>query len=68
MWRFLLLLLAGCATQPEGICIEWDIRETTREKCIPLYGQMICSEQIVHTYQCVLRAEDGNTEKRQSES
>lgn len=68
MWRFLPLLLAGCASQPEGACLEWDIQESVRENCIPMYGQMICVEQIVHTYQCVLRAEDGNTEKRQSES
>lgn len=68
MWRFLLLLLAGCASQPKGICLDWDVREEVREKCIPLYGQLICAEQIVHTYQCVLRAEDGNAEKRESES
>ena len=60
MWRFLLLLLAGCAANERGECLDWDVRETRREKCIPLYGELLCADEITHTYTCVLREDDGN--------
>lgn len=68
MWRFLLLLLAGCATQERGDCIDWKIYEVPHEKCTPLYGTFVCHTQILHHYQCILREDNGNTEKRESES
>ena len=61
MWRFLLLLLAGCVSTERGECLDWDVREEVREKCVPLYGQIVCTEEVRHTYKCILRAEDGNT-------
>lgn len=68
MWRFLLLLLAGCATQERGDCLDWKIYEVPLEKCTPLYGTFICQTQILHHYHCILREDNGNTEKRESES
>ena len=58
MWRFLLLVvLSGCVQPERGVCLDWDIKEEIRDECTPLYGQMICAERTVHTYQCVLREE-----------
>ena len=34
-----------------------------REKCVPLYGNLVCAQEVRHTYHCVLRAEDGSTRK-----
>ena len=61
MWRILLLLLAGCASTEKGECLDWDVREEVWEKCVPLYGNLVCTQEVRHTYRCILRAEDGNT-------
>lgn len=65
MWRFLLLLLAGCASTERGECLDWDIKQEIWEKCIPFYGQLICSEEVRHTYKCVLREEKPNESVRE---
>ena len=55
----LFLLLAGCtAVEEKGDCIDWEYYTDTVEKCIPLYGQLICAEQEVTRYVCTLRMED----------
>ncbi len=41
--------------------LDWDVREQILEKCVPLYGNLVCAQEVRHTYYCVLRAEDGNT-------
>ena len=53
-WIF-LLFLAGCTTTEKGMCLDWKVHEDVREECTPLYGNIICVERKVHTYQCILR-------------
>lgn len=53
------LVLVGCtAVEEKGDCIDWDYYTEIVEKCIPLYGQLICAEQEVTRYVCTLRLED----------
>ena len=45
--RFLLAVLlttvVSCSTiEDERICLDWDSRVVIREKCIPMYGALIC--------------------------
>jgi len=60
--RFLLAVLlttvVSCSTiEDERICLDWDSRVVIREKCIPMYGALICADQeIVQTW-CVLYEE-----------
>ena len=47
--RYLLvgLLLTGCTTtQDERICIDYKIISYESDKCVPLYGDIICHEVI----------------------
>jgi hypothetical protein len=54
-WVF-FAVLAGCVTPEEkGDCLDWEVLELVQEKCIPLYGNLICTEQVVHRYHCILR-------------
>ena len=49
-------VLAGCVTPEEkGNCLDWQVTETVQEKCIPMYGNLICAERVVHRYHCILR-------------
>lgn len=50
------LILSGCVVpeQDNRICLDWATREVIREKCIPMYGTLICAdEQRIETY-CIL--------------
>ena len=58
-WIIPLLIISGCAVpeQDNRICIDWDSRVVIREKCIPMYGALICAdEEKVETW-CVLYEE-----------
>lgn len=58
---FLFLLLAGCtAVEDKRDCIDWVYYTDIVEKCVPLYGQIICSEHEITRYVCKLRMEDTN--------
>lgn len=38
-----VLLITGCtATQDDRICLDYEVTPVEREKCIPLYGNIIC--------------------------
>ena len=52
-------LVVGCAApeQDNRICLDWDSRVVIREKCIPMYGTLICSEQEKTEMWCVLYEE-----------
>lgn len=57
----LFLLLAGCtAVEEKGDCIDWNYYTDVVEKCVPLYGQIICTEHEITRYVCKLRMEDTN--------
>lgn len=56
-----LLLLGGvsCVTaeQDDRICIDWDSRTVIQERCIPMYGALICVDEEKVQRWCVLYAE-----------
>ena len=53
------LMYTGCSTvENDRVCIDWRSREVVREKCIPLYGQLICSSEIKTELYCVLYDEE----------
>lgn len=55
----LSLLLVGCtAVEEKGDCIDWTYYTDVVEKCVPLYGQIICSEHEITRYVCKLRTKD----------
>lgn len=49
-----LLLLAGCVTQEEDtrICADYGTLVYVREKCVPLYGALICADQEITEVYC----------------
>ena len=55
-----LLALTACVTNEvdDRICIDYGSFTTVEEKCIPLYGAIICSERKVTKMYCKLYAED----------
>ncbi len=58
----LLLLLSGCVTEPDTrICAEYDSYNFMREKCIPIYGSLICVNQ-EHTHVFCKRYEEEKKE------
>jgi hypothetical protein len=58
----LLLLLSGCVTEPDTrICAEYDSHTFVREKCIPMYGALICVDQ-EHTHVFCKRYEEEKKE------
>lgn len=57
----LLLLVTSCTIVEKGDCLDWRHYKTREEVCTPLYGNLICVEQDVIKYFCVLR-EDPNAE------
>lgn len=53
------LLYTGCSTvDDDRICIDYGSFRTVEERCIPLYGAIICQEQEVTKTYCKLYAED----------
>lgn len=59
-----LVLLVGCTATltEERLCLDWGSREVVKEKCIPLYGNLICAEEQVTEYFCKLYEEIGESE------
>jgi len=57
---FFGLLYTGCSTieEDDRICIEFGTYTYMKNKCIPLYGTLICADQEVTETYCKLYAED----------
>ena len=50
---FLLLLISGCVVEPETrICAEYGSYTFVKERCIPLYGALICADEEVTEVFC----------------
>lgn len=50
-----LFSLSGCVTEMDDrICLKWKTREVIKEKCIPLYGALICADEQRTESRCVL--------------
>ena len=48
-----LLLLAGCVTEPDTrVCADYGSYTFAKEKCIPLYGALICANEEVTEVYC----------------
>ena len=58
-WIIPAALVARCAVpeQDNRICIDWDSRVVIREKCIAMYGTLICADQEKTETWCVLYEE-----------
>jgi len=53
------LMYTGCSTvDDDRICIDYGTLTTVEERCIPLYGAIICTEKEVTKTYCKLYAED----------
>jgi len=52
-------IIVGCVSQKQDkrICIDWDSRVVIREKCIPMYGALICVDEEKTETWCVLYEE-----------
>lgn len=49
----LLLLLSGCVTEPDTrICAEYGSYTIEKQRCIPLYGALICADEEVTEVFC----------------
>lgn len=54
-WILPVVMVAGCATQEDDrICLEWKHQIEIREKCVPMYGTLICADEEKVRYWCVL--------------
>ena len=53
-------MYTGCITaeKDDRICIEFGTYTYMKNKCIPLYGAMVCADQEVTETYCKLYAED----------
>ncbi len=48
-----LLLLTGCVTEPDTrICAEYGSYTYMKNKCIPLYGALLCADEEVTELFC----------------
>ena len=57
----LLLLLSGCVTEPDTrICAEYGSYNVVKERCIPMYGSLICVEEEVTEVFCKRYFEEEN--------
>ena len=58
---FLLLLIPGCITEPDTrICADYGSHTFVREKCVPLYGALICADEEVTEVYCKRYFEEDN--------
>jgi hypothetical protein len=56
-----LLLLTSCVTESDTrICAEYGSYTLVKEKCIPLYGALICADQEVTEVYCKRYFEEEN--------
>ena len=52
---FAFLIFSGCATEKDDrICLDWKTVKETEQKCVPLYGNIICAEETVVRNICKL--------------
>lgn len=54
-----LILLGGCTAVQEDdrICLDWDYTVEQVERCIPMYGNMICTTEEKTRHWCKLYEE-----------
>lgn len=54
-----LILLGGCTAVQEDdrVCIDWDSTVEVVERCVPLYGTMVCTTEEKARYWCKLYEE-----------
>lgn len=54
-WILPVAMIAGCtAIEDDRICLDWESREVVREKCIPMYGAILCADEQRVEHRCVL--------------
>ena len=59
----LLLLLSGCVTEPDTrVCADYGSYTFVQEKCIPMYGALICADEDVTRVFCKRYFEDEEKE------
>lgn len=59
----LLLLLSGCVIEPDTrICAEYGSYTTVKERCIPMYGSLVCVDEEVTEVFCKRYFEDEEKE------
>ncbi len=59
----LLLLLSGCVIEPDTrICAEYGSYTTVKERCIPMYGSLVCADEEVTEVFCKRYFEDEEKE------
>ena len=58
-----LLLLTGCVTEPDTrICADYGSYTIVKERCIPMYGALICVDEEVTEVFCKRYFEDEEKE------
>ena len=58
-----LLLLSGCVTEPDTrICADYGSYTYMKNKCIPLYGTLLCADEEVTEVFCKRYFEDEEKE------
>ena len=59
----LLLLLSGCVTETDTrICADYGSYTIIKERCIPLYGTLVCADEEVTEVYCKLYFEEETKE------
>ena len=46
-WILPVVMISGCATQEKDdrICLEWKSQVEIKERCIPMYGNIVCADR-----------------------
>ena len=59
----LLLLLSGCVSEPETrMCADYGTYTYVKERCIPMYGMLVCADEEVTEVYCKLYFEEETKE------
>ena len=59
----LLLLLSGCVTETDTrMCADYGSYTIVRERCVPLYGTLVCADEEVTEVYCKLYFEEETKE------
>ena len=59
----LLLLLSGCVTETDTrMCADYGSYTIVRERCVPLYGTLVCADEEVTKVYCKLYFEEETKE------
>ena len=69
IFTLLLTSVVGCSTidADERECIDWISYEVSKEKCVPMYGALICGTDTRTKYKCVLYEEPINRPEKTDE-